>query len=297
MTPTAAPAAPFFSLTRQPGLVRKVGPRGGKGHFYLNGQECSGVTTATSIIEKPALKGWAAEVGAGYIREQLAPYVERGEPVPPGIFEAAIAGAKDAHKDFSRLAKARGTKVDDHINAHIRARIVARDTGAAFVEPAMPSHVDEPEAVRSINAFLEWEGANDVEWVAFQHEAADPQYLVVGISDWWVVVGRGSQRRPWVGDTKSSKGFTVYDEWALQISANLMVAGLGGTIPSVPPPRNAADVERFDAALAQVGRAVLIADKISGEPKFLPVETPIREEYEHVLRAKGLRQRIPQRWN
>lgn len=292
-----SPAAAHYALKPQPGLVRKPGPRGGRGHWYLNGRVCSGVTTATSVIEKPALKGWAAEMGANHVRDQLSGYIEQGLPIPASIFEKALDGAKYAFKDASTRAKARGTKVDGWINDHIAARIVARQTGQPFKGPAMPSHVEEPEAVRSINAFLEWEGENEVDFIGFQHAAADPTYCIVGVSDWWAVVGKKGVRRFWIADTKASKGATVYDEWQLQISANLTVAALGGTIEGLAPPKPGADLAAFNRQVDEhVGRAVLIADKLTGEPHFVPVETDRQNDWENVLRAAGLRQRIPQTW-
>jgi len=287
-----------LTISPQKGLARVPGPRGGRGYWDLNGRKCSGVTTATSIIEKPALLGWAAEMEADYIRSQLAGFVERGEVISPAAFENALANPKQAYRDASTAAKARGTKVDEWINAHIKARMLAMQPGAApFKAQELPSATDEPQAVRSINAFLEWEGAEDLEFLAFQHAAADPRYLIVGISDWWVIIGKGSKRRTFVGDTKSSKGYTAYPEWELQISANLTVAGMGGTLSTVTPYTRPEHEAGFFEKLGEIGRAVLICDKLSGEPKLVEVQTDIKDDYENVLRAAGLRQRVPQKWN
>lgn len=285
-------------LKPQPGLERKAGPRGGRGHWYLNGRQCSGVTTATSIIEKPALLGWAAEMGAEYVRSVIGGYVERGEPIPSGEFEAALIGAKAGYRAVSEKAKAGGTKVDGWINDHIRARMAAAMPGAEpFKGADLPSAVDEPAVVRSINAFLEWEGSEDVRWLGFQHAAADPTFLIVGISDWWAEVGTGSARRNWVGDTKASKGTKVYPEWELQISTNLYVAGIGGTLSTVTPPKRPEDHDAFLAQLGEIGRADLICDKLTGGYHFGETVTDIRNDWENVLRAAGLRQRIPSTWN
>jgi hypothetical protein len=136
-----------------------------------------------------------------------------------------------------------------------------------------------------------------VEWRGFQHAAADPTFLIVGISDWWATIGKRSARRHWIGDTKSSKGTRVYPEWELQISTNLYVAGIGGTLSTVTPPRRPEDEPAFYAQLAEIGRADLICDKLTGGYHFGETVTDIRNDWENVLRAAGLRQRVPQQWN
>ena len=287
----------ILTITPQLGLIRKVGPRGGKGHWFLNDQQTMGVTTATSIIEKPALLGWAAEMGAEFVRTMVGDYVNSGQPVPSGAFEAALSGAKQGYRTVSDKAKARGTKVDEWINAHINARIVARRTKAAFVGQALPDAGENPEAVRSINAFLEWEGSEDVEWLAFQHVAADSASLIVGVSDWWAIIGKGSGRRAWVGDTKSSKGNRIFPEWELQISANLVLAGLAGTLSTVPFLKANDKEQKWWDNLAEIGRADLICDKLTGDYHFGETTTNLRNDWDAVKCAAALRRRIPQTWN
>jgi len=282
-------------LTPQPGLSRVPGPRGGKGYWQLNGHRCSGVTTATSVIDKPGLKGWAAEMGRDAIREQLDPYIERGEVIPRTTFEQALAAAKDAHKWSSRKHKAGGTKVDEWVNDYVRARITKQSP------PTVPGKNDP--ALAAINSFLDWEAHADPTWVACQHAAADPSTGIIGISDLWAILKEGTVRRGFVLDAKATTGSKAWDEWQLQISGNLAVAMLGRTLSGAL----AGDVETMARWImgqtdkqpdCVVGRADICCQKETGATAVLAeTTTDLRDDWENVLRAAGLRRRIPQQWD
>ena len=270
-----------FSITAQPGLKKE-----GDYKWFLNGRRCTGVTTALGVIEKPALKGWAAEMGANLVRERVGKYVAAGEPIPSGEFEAALKDAKHAYKDSRKKAQTHGTNVDKWVTAYVQARIAGEDT------PAMPAE-SEGEPFLAVQSFLAWEEREEVEWLAAQHPAVDPDYLIIGISDLWGVF----RDRLWVLDAKASKWKKLFPDRELQLSANAICAVKAGTVRGLNPAPAGSDPQKtLYAGARQIGRANLALSSEIQDP-FVEIATDYKDDWENVLRAAGLRQRIPQTWD
>jgi hypothetical protein len=220
------------------------------------------VTTALSVIEKPALLGWAAkcaterlrelvEPGRGYTREELDSLLDEAR----GAYRAARAKAKDS-----------GHMVAEWIEHHIAGRDVPRP--------------EEPGAAAGVEAFLAWEEDTGVEWLASEWAMADPSTLVGGRADALAMIAG----RPVLLDVKRRSGKArTYREDELQVSAYLRIAFAAGLV------RGAKETD--------VARAILIVPADGGAPVYAPVETAMEDEWGTVLAAARLRQGVPCSYN
>jgi hypothetical protein len=175
-------------------VTRLVRRNYGRGHGYkLDDQKLVGVTTALSVIDKPALRNWYAEQAAKRAVDEwdelaTLPISQRLERIRYGARDTVTAAAlrgNEIHDLGQKLAN--GEDVD------------------------VP-----PEHVGPVEAYARWLDEWDVETIAAETPCANTQYGYGGTADLWGRVG-ARDGAVCLLDIKTGKG--VYNETGLQLAA------------------------------------------------------------------------------
>jgi hypothetical protein len=171
--------------------------------YGIDGVELPSVTTIIDVLDKPALKQWAANQAIEFVkREYLTP--RTGET---RSLHDILDQAKTAWRSVSQEALDVGSAIHNMIEDHVRL-------GAAEHAREMQNR-DFPEQVKNgFTAFLEWEKENIDKWIKSEHTVYNMDYGFAGTLD---AVARLNDGKVYVVDFKSSKGF--YDGYDLQLAA------------------------------------------------------------------------------
>ena len=251
-------------VLHQPGLTTK-----GQYGLLLNGRPVFSVTKALSIIAKPALIQWAVDETIGHLQATL----QADTPYPAVTLAAHLNGAAGAAESARRKASDCGSVVADWIHIYIKARIA----GAAL--PAKPAEVTASKAVDGI---LEWEMNNKIRWLATEWPMACPQTLVGGRADTFVL----ANDRPFMIDFKRVKPskktgeLRVYPEGELQVSGYTKIVDSAKLAPW--------------AKLADIGRMLLAVSAVDGTYREVEITTDVNEDWNALMAAARLRQRVPE---
>lgn len=154
------------------------------------------VTGVLNIIEKPALKGWAARMAAQYFKTEILKLGTRA--LNAETLEQIAQDAQKAHTKFAKDAADLGTACHDAFEAIILGK-----------EPEnLP-----PELVEPVKAFKNYRLQSDIEVVATELMVASAKHRAGGCLDF---LGYSKARGGWgIGDYKTSSGFYGV-EYALQ---------------------------------------------------------------------------------
>ena len=180
------------------------------GHTYtIGGQLLPGVTSILGIMDKPALKQWAAN-RAG---EEIASQWKAGTPYSAEQIEKAIAEAKKAWRKTSKEAKDAGSEAHDWIEKYLKTRM-SGNVGEALRDYKKGQEVvaDLPkgeQALKSVNAFLKWEFEVKPEWLLSEEVLGSVNNLFAGTID---AVARIDGKLTII-DFKTSKA--IYEEYWL----------------------------------------------------------------------------------
>ncbi len=166
--------------------------------YMKDGIEYPSVTTILGMLDKPALKFWAANCAVDFISERIE---EIQNPSGPHVIEGIMRDARRAFETASGKAKDIGTAVHEMIHAHIHN---------APIPEGVP-----PEAETGFLAFLEWEQKNAVVWLESELTLFSTLHGYSGTTD---VVAEVNAHR-YLMDFKSSKDF--YPEYQVQCAAYL----------------------------------------------------------------------------
>ena len=173
-----------------------------KTHQYkIEGRKVPSVTTILTVLNKPALIGWA-------VNETVAHLESNWQPDRP-YTQAEITGLLQAAKK-SRFSTSK-TALDVGSTAHlwIERYVQARMRGVTY-PPQLPNHT----AVRSaVEAFLEWEATHEIEYLHSERKIYSRQYNYCGTVD---LVAKVDGRFT-VADFKTSKA--IYSDYFLQGAA------------------------------------------------------------------------------
>lgn len=230
------------------------------------------VTTILNVIEKPALKGWAAKMAANYFYAEVMRLGTKA--LVPAELARIAKDAQDAHRKIAKEAADLGNACHDAFEAII------------FGEPleAYPKELEQP-----IAAFKEWRlgpGA-DIELVASEVPLASVEHGFGGRLD---VVGYSAARGGWgIVDYKTSSGF-YGNEYAYQVAGGYAIAveeqyGIDVRWAEIirfgkKPPYDSEGRAVIDMANAKVGflhaLGLVRANglKMIGEPTFTSVPPP-----------------------
>ena len=165
--------------------------------YTKDGVEYPSVTTILGILDKPALKGWAAGCAVDYVREHLD-VIKNSENVHDA--ETILSDAVYAFKAVSRGATDIGSEVHHAIERYIKH---GEDVRGDISD----------EAQHGFLAFLEWEEKNDVDWLESELTLYHDDEYYAGTCDAIAEIAGNI----YLIDFKTSKA--VYDEYRYQLAA------------------------------------------------------------------------------
>lgn len=157
------------------------------------------VTTVLNVIDKPALKGWAARMSADYFKKEILKLGQRALDV--ATLEQIAKDAAKAHTVLAKDAADLGSACHDAFEAIILGKEL----------DVYPAALDEP-----IRAFKEWRlgPGSDIEIVDTETAVASVAHKAGGRLD---AIGYSKQRGGWgIVDYKTSSGF-YGNEYAYQV--------------------------------------------------------------------------------
>src|SRR3990167_9083115 len=163
----------------------------------LDGKPLIGVTTALSVIAKPALIQWAANMAEDYLQENW------GKNGQDNWLELCKE-ARTAHRKKKEKAGEQGTDVHAVIEEHIREAIEKNKGGISEL-----AFSDTPQ----IKHFLDWARENKVKFIESEKHIYSEKLWIGGILD--MVFEMDGKR--WIGDVKT--GSAIYNEHFFQMAA------------------------------------------------------------------------------
>ena len=141
-------------------------------HVYtIDGTMVPGVTTITDLFPKKALVPWAAKMTTEYLDGKW----EAGKPYSASEKAILLKEAKAAHRVKTKTAADYGSAAHEWIEQYIK-------TGQRPPDPVIP------EVLSSVTAFLEWEKAHRVEWLASELRVASKEHMFAGTLDAMAVI-------------------------------------------------------------------------------------------------------------
>jgi tellurite resistance-related uncharacterized protein len=251
-----------------------------RGHKYaLDGNPMVSVTTLLNIVDKPALKGWAAKETVKYLQGEPMTDGTPGWVSPPawepGRFytadeiAAACEAAKGAFRRKSKKAKDRGTLAHEWIEAHVYGQ-----------KPETPA---DPMVASAVSAYMEWELSNNVEPVEHELRLAEPVAGIAGTIDQLAVVNG----RLTVLDYKTSSG--VYPEHHIQVDAYAYMVAPLVTVNGAPVAELRDGVLHFNQEL---DRLIIHIPKDGGAPEAHKATTDVSTSWRGVLGLKAVREAL-----
>jgi len=165
-------------------------------HQYTDAQgKVTSVTTALSIISKPALVNWAANTAIEYVSQQIEPGKSYDELQLSAIWE----GGKKAHYQKKTDAATIGTFVHKYVEQYIKGE-----------NPGMP--VNEG-LQKSVVQFMTWVNKHKVKFLASEQMIFSRKYRYTGTLDFICTI----DGKMYLGDLKTSSG--IWNEYLIQTAA------------------------------------------------------------------------------
>ena len=197
-------------------------------YTYL-GQLLPGVTTITGVRQKEFLKWWTVKMAVEYLKEKQ----DEIKKATPEQFLDILGEAKRAHVRSADTAKDYGKEAHEWIEVYIKSRILDRDMTGEIPQA--------DEVLNAINAFLGWERAHEVRWLASEVVIASVKHQFAGTLDALAEVdGKLS-----LVDFKTSN--QIGDDYFLQTAGYQIALEELGVIPEqriiVRIPKSGADCE------------------------------------------------------
>lgn len=178
-----------------------------KKHVHkLDGKNLTGITTILSVINKPYLIQWSANMAVEYIRDTAV------EKTIDGVHYLLTQGhhledAKVAHTKKKEKAGGIGTKVHEAVEKYIKSGEMKSD---------------DKLIQKCLNNFMSWAKEDKVEFVESEKNLYSKKYWLGGIVDFVCKI----DGEIWIGDVKTSSG--IYPESFLQMAGyQLMLEELG----------------------------------------------------------------------
>ncbi len=194
-----------------------------KGHVHtLDGRALMGVTTVLSVISKPALIQWAANMACDYVDQ-----ARQSEKFTLEDLGNALKEARTAHRKKKEKAGDWGTKVHECIESTVKVLIEENEGYCyevvleAINETAKTSELDATQK-QVIKKFFEWAVENEVTFRESEKNLYSRTMRTGGIVD--LVFEMGGKK--YIGDIKTSSG--IYPEMFAQMGAyDLMLREMG----------------------------------------------------------------------
>jgi hypothetical protein len=172
-----------------------------KKHIHtLDDKPLCGVTTALSVISKPALIQWSANMAVEYMDTNL-PVKRDGNilSVSADDFKRVLNEAKTAHRKKRDKAGDWGTQVHEAIENWIKNG----------VEPKL----EQENQMEVFNKFKDWAKENKVEFLESEKHLYSRELWIGGIMDLVLTI----DGKKYIGDIKTSSG--IYQEAFFQMGA------------------------------------------------------------------------------
>lgn len=165
-------------------------------HLYLaNGKRAHGVTSCLNVVAKPAILFWGVNMAC----ESMARNIQPGVAYDEIQIKTFLDEAKKAHTVKKEKAADKGTFTHSWVDEFIKDKA-----------PAMP--INE-ELRKSVEAFLSWRNAHDVEFLHSEVKVYSKKYNYAGTCDFIARVNGELI----IGDLKTSSG--IYNEMGYQVAA------------------------------------------------------------------------------
>ena len=174
--------------------------------YWIDGKRKTGTTTYLSIIDKSsALVGWAVDLALNYLREPRITRMESSYVITEeDLYQASIQ-----HTIKKMEAANIGTISHDWIEKYIDSLTVAPKYRKV---PEMP---ETKEVQIAVNAFLDWEKANDVKFLSSERLVYSKKHDYIGTLD----IEAKVNGKLCLIDIKTSNN--IYNNYALQTAAYL----------------------------------------------------------------------------
>ena len=182
----------------------------------FNGKPLMGVTSVLSVISKPALIQWSANMAVDYIQYNLLQYYNEDK-----LFDL-YKEAKSAHRKKKEKAGDWGTRVHEAIEMGVRILIDEAGGEARECDPLkIVNNLDEVQT-ELVKKFFDWAKDNEVKFLECEKNLWSEKLWIGGIVD--LVFEMKGQK--YIGDIKTSSG--IYKEAFFQMGAyHLMLEELG----------------------------------------------------------------------
>jgi hypothetical protein len=174
--------------------------------YFVDREVTPSVTTILSIIAKPALINWAANMAADYVESHL----QAGVSLDEIQIGELVKGARSAHRTKKDKAADVGSLVHKYVEDYIGWTQVLLGTGVQGKKPGLP--VNEVLA-RSVAQFHEWEKEHKVKFLLSEQPVYSKEFKYAGTLDFICKIGG----KLYCGDLKTSSG--IYPEYKAQLAA------------------------------------------------------------------------------
>lgn len=174
--------------------------------YEINGKRIISVTSATGMLNKPALVYWSANLARDFLLEKL-----RGTETesPTVITEEMVVEAAKQHTIRKTEAATSGTMVHEWAEKYIKAKIDGTPP------PEMP---EDDKVINGTTAFLKWVDEHEIEFIASELLVYSKKYKYAGLMDCKFTIGKDENHKIiHCGDFKTSKG--IYNEMRYQVAA------------------------------------------------------------------------------
>ena len=154
----------------------------------LDGKPLMGITTVLSVMAKPALIQWAANMAVKYVGENFNPDVHGKDPRD---LQKLLDEAKTAHRKFKEAMGVKGTNVHEVIEEMIKACIEHHEGRILTGKNSLPQ----------VQKFIDWAIENKIKFLESEKHLHSEKYWIGGICDMTFEMN-GKQ---YVGDIKTAK--------------------------------------------------------------------------------------------
>ena len=164
-----------------------------------------GVTTVLSVIAKPSLIQWAANMAIDYIEEKMFEPIDSYSSIEGGgmVDPKILKEARTAHRKKKEKAGDWGSEVHIEIERYVKNWILLKPSGT----------VDKTKYDERIKLFTDWVEENKVELLESEKHVWSEKMWVGGICD--LVIKMNGKK--YIADIKTSSG--IYNEYFYQMAA------------------------------------------------------------------------------
>jgi hypothetical protein len=170
----------------------------GRHDYFYDGAKMTGCTTILSVIAKPFLIQWAANMAVDYIADKSIFFESTNEYKTNGDI---LREARTAHRKKKEEAGTKGTDVHAIIENMIKFAIKER-------EGIIDCSIEHEN--KQVENFVEWALKNKVKFLESEKQLYSKELWIAGTCDFICKI----DGKVWLGDIKTSSG--IYPEYFAQ---------------------------------------------------------------------------------